>query len=108
MSVMVHFQQRYLSPVEYLSTIIIPPAAAISRLETWSDSASEETYISYSPAGGFDKLQILQAPSPSNNQTLPSKIYARDPQRSVSQFLLSSTGSTHKIPSGVSLGFYYS
>src|ERR1051325_2748915 len=51
-----HPQQRYLSLAEYLSTNTIPPATAISRLETWSDSASEEIYNFYSPARGINGL----------------------------------------------------
>src|ERR1043165_2765681 len=50
------------------------PAVAVSRLETWSDSASEETYIFYSPARDSDGLQILPTQSPSNHQILSSRI----------------------------------
>src|ERR1044072_5804027 len=100
-----------ISPSDYHS-----PAATISRLETWSDSASEETYVSFIPhSEDFSSLIGLTFPfsistvhqSSGSIQILPSKIYAQDPQRSVSQLLLSSTRSTHKIPSGVSPSFYY-
>src|ERR1043165_5208532 len=66
------------SPVKYLSAIITSSAAAVFRLETWSDSASEETYIFYSPARDFDGLQILLTRSPSNYQILFSRIYTQD------------------------------
>src|ERR1051325_1103073 len=68
------------SPAGYLSTIITSPAAAVSRLETWSDSASEETCISYSPVRDFDGLQILLTRSPSNYQMPSNRIYAQGPQ----------------------------
>src|ERR1044072_5704692 len=44
-------------PAEYFSTIITSPAAAVSRLETWSDSGSEQTYLCYFPARGINGLQ---------------------------------------------------
>src|ERR1051325_12112276 len=65
-------------PAEYFSTIITSPAAAVSILETWSDSASEETYPFYSPARDFDGLQILLTRSPSDYQILSSRIYTQD------------------------------
>src|ERR1051325_10816190 len=53
-------------------------AAAVSRLETSSDSASEETYIFYSPARDSDGLQILPTRSPGDYQILFSRIYTQD------------------------------
>ena len=54
------------------------PAAAVSRLETWSDSASEETYIFYSLARDFDGLQIPPTRSPGSYRILSSRIYTQD------------------------------
>src|ERR1044072_7475426 len=56
----------------------LSPAAEMSRLETWSDSASEATYIFYSPARDSDGLQILPTRSPGNYQILFSRIYTQD------------------------------
>src|ERR1051325_3682902 len=79
-----HPRWRYLSPAKYLSTIITSLAAAVSGLETWSDSASEETYIFYSPTRDFDRLQIFLTRSPGDYQILSSRIYEQDPQWSTS------------------------
>src|ERR1043165_1210302 len=56
----------------------LSPAAAVSRLETWSDSASEEIYIFYSPARDSDGLQILPTRSPGDYQLLFSRVYTQD------------------------------
>src|ERR1051325_7651080 len=85
-------------PAEYLSTVITSPAAAVSRLETRSSSASEETYIFYSPAKDFDGLQILLTRSPSNYQMLSNRIYTRSPSKVPPN--LSPAGSMHKVLGG--------
>src|ERR1044072_1622017 len=71
-------RRRHLSPTGCVSVVPFSPAAAVSRLETWSDSASEETYISYSPARDFDGLQIPPTRSPGSYQLLSSRIYTQD------------------------------
>src|ERR1044072_6508624 len=74
-----HLQQRYLSPAKYLSTIITSLTATVSGLETWSDSASEETYIFYYAARDCNRLQIFLTRPPGNYQILSSRIYEQDP-----------------------------
>src|ERR1051325_11393603 len=56
----------------------LSPTAAVSRLGTWSDSASEETYILYSPVRDSDGLQILPTRSPGDYQILFNRIYTQD------------------------------
>src|ERR1044072_5601579 len=52
-------------------------ATTISRLDTWSDSASEEIYNFYSPARGINGLQPCL---PATIKYSPSGIYTQDPQ----------------------------
>ena len=81
-----------------------PPAAAISRLETWSDSTSEEP-TSFTPhpevstnfrfVTSKDSFILVSSyvlssfatlrQSLGSNQIFPNKIYAQDPQRSIPQ-----------------------
>src|ERR1043165_5628290 len=79
-AVTLHPQPRYLSPVGCVSTIPFSPAAVVSRLGTWSNSAPEETYTSYTPARDYNGPQILLTRSPSNYQTLSSEIFTQNSQ----------------------------
>src|ERR1043165_4218114 len=102
---MVHLQQRYLSPAEYLSTIIIPPATAISRLETWSDSASEEIYIFYSPARGFSGHPALITLFPRTIKYSPAGSTRKIPSKAPLKF--SPAGFAYKILGNVLPGLYH-
>src|ERR1043165_2313568 len=103
---MVHLQQRYLSPAGYLSTIIASPATAVSGLETWSDSASEETYLFYFPSQRFRR-----APDPSNpvseqlSNTLQQDLYTRLPSRAPPD--LPPAGPMYEIFNNVFLDLYH-
>src|ERR1051325_8735841 len=75
---------------KYLSAIPFSPAAVVPRLKTWSDSAPEETYASYSPIRDSDGLQILLTRSLSNYQTLSSEIYTpKSPVERLTKILFS-------------------
>src|ERR1044072_6776218 len=63
---------------KYASAIPLSPAAVVSRLETWSGSAPEETYASYTSARNSDGLQIFPTRPPGDYQILFSRIYAQD------------------------------
>src|ERR1044072_9274261 len=83
----------------------LSPAAAVSRLETWSDSASEETYICYSSARDSDGPQILLTRPPGNYQMLSSRICAKIPSRVPHD--IPPVGSMPKTLSGVSLDLHH-
>src|ERR1044072_2143095 len=65
----------------------LSPAASVSRSETWSDSASEETYILYSPARDSNGLQILPIRPPGGLPTTPQQgPYTKFPSRALPEF----------------------
>src|ERR1043165_5213962 len=74
-AITLHPQPRYLSPAGGVSTIPFSPAAVVSGLGTWSDSAPEETYTSYTSARDYNGPKILLTRSPSSYQMLSDKIY---------------------------------
>src|ERR1044072_978015 len=59
----------------------LSPAAAVSRSETWSDSAPEETYILYSPARDFNGLQIPPTRPPGSLPITPQQAVRKIPQQ---------------------------
>src|ERR1043165_4011685 len=79
-AVTLYLQQKQSSPTGCLSTIPFFPAALVSRPETWSDSASEETYILYSPARDFDGLQIFPTRPPGSLPITPQQVIRKIPQ----------------------------
>src|ERR1051325_8369007 len=63
---------RYSSLAEYLSMIIIPSIEAITKLETWSDSASEEFESPLSPVRVFNNFIPKQKSKISSRKFLSS------------------------------------
>ena len=104
-AITLHPQPRYSSPAECLTTIPLLSPVVVSRLETWSDSAPEETYASYSPIRDSDGLRILLTRPPGDHQILFSRIYAQD---SPVEYLLTPPAElTYEIFSNVFLDLYH-
>src|ERR1051325_5629133 len=88
------YTQRYLSPAEYLPMIIIPRQQQYPDLKLGQIVHRRNPTSLLFPSQRFQQTsdpspqRNLRASTPTNNQIFPNKIYAQDPQRSISQLLL--------------------